>query len=43
MDSGEPVPKHLVRRPRIGVEYAGTWARRLLRFYLRGNPHVSRL
>ncbi|MCF7837491.1 MAG: DNA-3-methyladenine glycosylase [Candidatus Marinimicrobia bacterium] len=34
----EPV----VRRPRIGVDYAGAWARRLLRFYLRGNPYVSR-
>ncbi|EAY57091.1 MAG: DNA-3-methyladenine glycosylase [Leptospirillum sp. Group II 'C75'] len=32
----------VVRRPRVGVEYAGVWARRLLRFYLRGNPHVSR-
>ena len=28
--------------PEIGVEYAGAWARRLLRFYLQGNPHVSR-
>ncbi len=32
----------IVRRPRIGVDYAGPWARRLLRFYLRGNRHVSR-
>lgn len=32
----------LVRRPRIGVEYAGPWARRLLRYYLKGNAHVSR-
>ena len=32
----------IVRRPRVGVDYAGTWARRLLRFYLRGNPYVSR-
>jgi len=29
------------RRPRIGVDYAGAWARRLLRFYIRGNAHVS--
>ncbi len=35
----EPV---IVKRPRIGVEYAGTWARRLLRFYLKGNPFISR-
>ena len=31
-----------VRRPRIGVDYAKHWARRLLRFYIKGNPHVSR-
>lgn len=28
--------------PRIGVDYAGTWAERPLRFFLKGNPHVSR-
>lgn len=33
----------IVRRPRIGVDYAGVWARRLLRYYIKGNPHVSRL
>jgi len=32
----------IVKRPRIGVDYAGHWARRLLRFYIRGNPFVSR-
>ncbi|MGQ0751373.1 MAG: DNA-3-methyladenine glycosylase [Betaproteobacteria bacterium] len=32
----------IVRRPRIGVDYAGHWARRLLRFYIAGNPCVSR-
>lgn len=37
----EPPPS-IVRRPRIGVDYAGIWARRLLRFYIRGNPFVSR-
>jgi DNA-3-methyladenine glycosylase len=31
-----------VKRPRIGVDYAGHWAKRLLRFYVRGNPYVSR-
>lgn len=30
------------KRPRVGVDYAGTWARRLLRFYIRGNAHVSK-
>lgn len=33
----------VVKRPRIGVDYAGHWARRLLRFYVKGNPYVSRL
>jgi DNA-3-methyladenine glycosylase len=28
--------------PRVGVEYAGPWARRPLRFYVAGSPHVSR-
>ena len=32
----------IVRRTRIGVDYAGRWARRLLRFYIRGNPFVSK-
>jgi DNA-3-methyladenine glycosylase len=36
-------PISIVRRPRIGVDYAGRhWARRLLRFYVRGNPFVSK-
>jgi DNA-3-methyladenine glycosylase len=28
--------------PRIGVDYARHWARRHLRFYIKGNPFVSR-
>ena len=32
----------IARRPRIGVDYAGHWAKRLLRFYIRGNPYVSK-
>ena len=35
-------PIRIVKRPRIGVDYARHWARRLLRFYIRGNPFVSR-
>ncbi len=37
-------PQHFdtVRRPRVGVDYAGSWARRLLRFYVAGSPYVSR-
>ncbi len=32
----------IVRRPRVGVDYAGAWARRLLRFYIGGNPFISK-
>ena len=32
----------IIKRPRIGVEYAGTWAKRLLRFYIKDNPFVSK-
>jgi len=39
LDAG--VPK-IVKRPRVGVDYAGRWARRLLRFYIRGNSFVSK-
>ena len=28
--------------PRIGVDYAGAWAQRRLRFLIRGNAHLSR-
>ena len=42
-DDGRAARAAIVKRPRIGVDYAGHWARRLLRFYLRGNVFVSRL
>ena len=32
----------VVKRPRIGVDYAKHWAKRNLRFYIKGNPFVSR-
>ena len=35
-------PEPVAQRPRVGVDYAGEWAARLLRFYLEGNRHVSR-
>ena len=36
-------PVRIVKRPRVGVDYAGPrWAGRLLRFYEHGNPYVSR-
>lgn len=37
-----PLPAaRLVSTPRVGVDYAGAWARRRLRFFVRGNPNVS--
>lgn len=39
----DPEPRiRIARRPRIGVDYAGHWAKRLLRFYVSGNPFVSK-
>ena len=35
-------PLKIVKRPRVGVDYARHWARRLLRFYIKGNPFVSK-
>lgn len=35
-------PISIVERPRVGVGYAGEWAQRPLRFYIQGNPFVSR-
>lgn len=32
----------IVARPRIGVDYAGVWAHKPLRFYIAGNPYISR-
>lgn len=40
-DAGER-PRRIVRCPRIGVDYAGEWALKPLRFYIAGNAHVSR-
>jgi DNA-3-methyladenine glycosylase len=32
----------IVARPRIGVAYSGPWAKKPLRFYVKGNAYVSR-
>lgn len=32
----------IVKRPRVGVDYARHWAKRLLRFYIKGNAFVSK-
>lgn len=37
-----PGPAAIARTPRIGVDYAGRWARRLLRYTVAGHPAVSR-
>ena len=37
-----PLPDaQVLATPRIGVGYAGAWAREPLRFLLRGSPHVT--
>jgi DNA-3-methyladenine glycosylase len=40
-DDGAPPPRR-ARSPRVGVDYAGDWAGRLLRFYVPDSPYVSR-
>jgi len=40
-DPLDALTPEIVKRPRVGVDYAGQWTRRLLRFYIRGNPFVS--
>ncbi len=38
----QSVKVEIVKRPRIGVNYAGAWAKRHLRFYIKENPFVSK-
>ncbi|TAL78490.1 MAG: DNA-3-methyladenine glycosylase [Burkholderiaceae bacterium] len=38
--SAEPIS--VVERPRIGVDYAGEWAQKPLRFYVEGNKYISK-
>jgi DNA-3-methyladenine glycosylase len=38
----KPAAFTIVKRPRVGVDYAKHWAKRHLRFYIQGNPYVSR-
>ncbi len=35
--------RQISRGPRIGVDYAGPWAEKPYRFWVRDNPHVSRM
>ena len=32
----------IVKRPRVGVAYAKHWQKRFLRFYIKGNPFISK-
>ena len=41
-DPGGSAPFTIVKSPRVGVGYARHWARRHLRFYMKGNSFVSR-
>lgn len=41
-DAGPHRRLTIVKRPRIGVDYAGHWARRLLRFYVKGSDFISK-
>jgi DNA-3-methyladenine glycosylase len=39
---GDRPPAAIARGPRVGVDYAGAWARRRLRFWEKDSPFVSR-
>jgi len=42
LEGGEPVPEEQVKRTeRIGVPYAGVWARRPYRYVIRGHESAS--
>jgi DNA-3-methyladenine glycosylase len=38
----EMMPYRIVKKPRIGIDYAKEWTNRLLRFYIKDNPFVSK-
>lgn len=42
MAESNPANFVIVKKPRIGVDYAKHWARRHLRFYIKGNSFVSK-
>lgn len=41
-DPGMDEKIEIVKKPRIGVDYAGEWAKKLLRFYIKDNQFVSK-
>jgi DNA-3-methyladenine glycosylase len=36
-------PSEIARGPRVGIDYAGAWARKPWRYWIRGHPCVSRV
>jgi len=42
-EKSNEAPFSIVKKPRVGVAYAKHWAKRHLRFYIKGNPFVSRV
>lgn len=38
----DQLPMTIIKKPRVGVHYAKHWEKRLLRFYIKNNPYVSR-
>ncbi|RMD59102.1 DNA-3-methyladenine glycosylase [Candidatus Parcubacteria bacterium] len=44
IEQGDTIKSHQIRRaPRVGVDYAGVYKDKKWRFYLKGNPFVSKL
>jgi DNA-3-methyladenine glycosylase len=41
-DPHDPLSFTIVKKPRIGIDYAGVWAKKLLRFYIKDNPFISK-
>jgi DNA-3-methyladenine glycosylase len=41
-ESSEEMPIKVIKRPRVGVDYAKHWAKRHLRFYIKDNLYISK-
>jgi DNA-3-methyladenine glycosylase len=41
-ESGELNTFSIIKKPRVGVHYARHWAKRHLRFYIKGNSFISK-
>lgn len=41
-DPPDFTPFKVIKKPRIGVDYAKHWAKRQLRFYIKGNSYISK-